>query len=675
MVRVALSLDPDTARVHAVSDPIPDVFGGVKLDLRSIAVHVSRSQFTLNPTNCDPKTVDGTLFGGGANPADPAAFFSDPVSTPFQATGCEGLPFGPKLYLRLFGHKKDFRRNGHPRLRAVLVARGGDANIGRAVTVLPQGILLDQSHIRTVCTRDQFATHACPSGSVYGYATACSPLLDRPSAGRSTCGRGPTRCRTWSRPCTARSTSTWSATPTRRGAAGCGASSTRFPTCPSPSSSSGSRAGARASWSPPPISALALARLARASRRKTARGRVGSRFCVSVAPVRTDVPNANIAGTTTGTTDAGGALCPFPSPGRAVRVVPFGGGSGLASRRMSPTVSVVIVAWNSREELRRTLPALGAELGEGDELVVVDNASEDGTAEAVAELAPAARIVRLERNVGFAAGCNAGADAAAGELLVILNPDAAPLPGFGEAIRRPWVQERGWAAWQALVAEGGATRINSAGNPVHFTGIAWAGGHGRPIEEAPSAGEVPTLSGACLAIPRATWSELGGLAERFFLYHEDVDLSLRLRLRGGVLGIEPSAIVDHDYEFGSNDGKWRWLERNRWACVIRTYPASLLVLVAPALLATELALIPVAFAGGWGRQKLAAMFDVLRWLPRLLRERRRIQAARTVSAARFAVSLTADLDSPFIGGFARSAPVRLALRGYWRVVRLLLGAA
>ncbi len=183
VVRVALSLDPDTGQVHAVSDPIPDVFGGVKLDLRSIAVHVSRNQFTLNPTNCDPKAVDGTLFGGGANPADPAAFVPDPVSAPFQATGCEALPFGPKLYLRLFGHRSDFRRNGHPRLRAVLVARGGDANISGAVTTLPQGILLDQGHIRTVCTRDQFAAHACPRDSVYGYATAYSPLLDQPLNG------------------------------------------------------------------------------------------------------------------------------------------------------------------------------------------------------------------------------------------------------------------------------------------------------------------------------------------------------------------------------------------------------------------------------------------------------------------------------------------------------------
>jgi GT2 family glycosyltransferase len=340
-----------------------------------------------------------------------------------------------------------------------------------------------------------------------------------------------------------------------------------------------------------------------------------------------------------------------------------------------PTLSVLIVAWNSRAELARTLPALLPELELGDELIVVDNDSGDGTPEAVASLAPAARILRSGRNLGFAGGCNAGAEAAAGDLLVILNPDAAPLPGFGEAIRRPWLERRGWSAWQALVADHGATRINSAGNPVHFTGIVWAGGHGRSIDAAPSAGEVPALSGACLAIPRSTWTDIGGFPESFFLYHEDVDLSLRLRLAGGALGIEPAAVVDHEYEFGAREHKWRWLERNRWAFLIRVYPASLLVLVAPALVATELALIPAAIAAGWGRQKLAAVGEVVRWLPRLLRERRSVQATRRVGAAEFASWLSADLDSPFIPAAARSALVRIALRAYWRAVRLLLRLA
>ncbi|MGE5409020.1 MAG: glycosyltransferase family 2 protein [Syntrophothermus sp.] len=339
---------------------------------------------------------------------------------------------------------------------------------------------------------------------------------------------------------------------------------------------------------------------------------------------------------------------------------------------MRPSLSVLVVAWNSRPELERTLPPLLAELREEDELIVVDNASDDGTAARVAELAPAARVVHMGRNAGFAGACNAGAEAAAGDLLVILNPDAAPLPGWGEAIRRPWLEGRGWAAWQALVADHGGTRINSAGNPVHFTGIVWAGMHGRPLAAAPTAGEVGCLSGACLAIPLRTWRSLGGFPERFFLYHEDVDLSLRLRLRGDTLGIEPAAIVDHEYEFGAREHKWRWLERNRIAFLVRVYPAPLLLLLAPALLATELALLVVSARGGWGGQKLAADREALLWLPRLLRERRRIQRGRAVSSAEFASWLTPDLDSPFIPAAARSLPLRLLLRAYWRAVRAVL---
>jgi GT2 family glycosyltransferase len=337
-----------------------------------------------------------------------------------------------------------------------------------------------------------------------------------------------------------------------------------------------------------------------------------------------------------------------------------------------PTLSVLVVSYENRDDLRRTLPALLPELGDDDELIVVDNKPGDGSAEAVRELAPRARLVTMERNTGFAGGANAGAEAASGELLVILNPDAAPQPGFGEAIRRPWVEKRGWSAWQALVADGEGKRINSAGNPLHFTGITWAGGHGLPLDQAPPAGKVAVASGACLAIPRAEWCRAGGFPAEFFMYHEDVDLSVRLRAAGGTVGIEPTAVVAHDYEFGANAQKWFWLERNRLAFLVRIYPGPLLALLAPALLATELALLPVAAAGGWGREKLRADLAFLRWLPRLLRERRAVQRQRTISAGEFAAALTPDLDSELISPLVRTGPVRLALRAYWRLVRLLL---
>lgn len=333
---------------------------------------------------------------------------------------------------------------------------------------------------------------------------------------------------------------------------------------------------------------------------------------------------------------------------------------------------MVVVAWNSSAELRRTIPALLRELAHGDELIVVDNASSDDTAAVIAELAPDAVVVSLPANVGFAAGVNRGVDAASGELAVILNPDAAPQPGWREGIVRPLADGRGWAAWMALVTADEGTIVNTLGGVLHFTGIAWAGGAGDPVPSEVPAAEVPFLSGACLAVPCETWRRIGGFDERYFLYHEDVELSLRLRLEGGRIGIEPAAIVDHDYEFSANPGKYRYLERNRWATLIRTYPGPLLALLAPALLATELALFAVAASGGWGGEKWKATGEVLRALPQTLRERRAIQAQRSVTAGEFASFLTADLDSAYLGRAGQIAPLRWGLRAYWSVVRALL---
>ena len=337
----------------------------------------------------------------------------------------------------------------------------------------------------------------------------------------------------------------------------------------------------------------------------------------------------------------------------------------------APSVSVVIVAFNSRSELEDTLPAVTEELVAGDELIVIDNASKDRSAEAVKRLAPQARLMALSENVGFAEGSNWGAGLATSDLIVFLNPDARPLPGWGAAIRRPLTEED-WAAWMGLVACEHARFVNTQGNLVHFTGIAWAGGHGNPLPRDLPPREVTAASGACLAVRREVWGEMGGFPDEFFLYHEDIDFSLRLWLYGRKAGIEPGAVVDHDYEFGSSPHKWRWLERNRWALLIRVYPSSLLVLVAPALLITEVALVAVAVRGGWITQKAAAMGDVVRWLPRLLAERREVQARRAITASDFARHLTPDLETPFIGARARRGAMRTLLRAYWRAVIAIL---
>ncbi len=181
VVRAALHVNPVTAQVRVVSDPIPDRLvvdgNGFLLNLRSVRVNMDRPGFTVNPTSCKETAVGGlltSLQGAVAN-----------VSDRFQVGACAALGFEPKLALRLRGKT---RRGGHPALTATLTMPGGNADITRAAVALPRSEFLAQDHIRTVCTRVQYAAGGgagagCPAGSVYGYATASSPLLDQPLQG------------------------------------------------------------------------------------------------------------------------------------------------------------------------------------------------------------------------------------------------------------------------------------------------------------------------------------------------------------------------------------------------------------------------------------------------------------------------------------------------------------
>lgn len=337
-----------------------------------------------------------------------------------------------------------------------------------------------------------------------------------------------------------------------------------------------------------------------------------------------------------------------------------------------PALSIVIVAHNSVADLRRTLPFLIEQLGPGDEIVVVDSGSADDLARELPRLAPAARLLPAGGNVGFAAGANLGARSCTGEVIVLLNPDAQVEPGWAAAMRAAAAGT--WAAWMGLVTMDGGALINTSGGVVHFTGLAWSGEAGAPVSGAPAQpADVGFVSGACLAVPRPTWERLGGFSEHFFMYCEDVDLSLRLRLAGGRLAVIPEARVIHDYDFAKGARKWQLLERNRWSTILRCYPGPLLALVAPALLATEAGIWATAVRGRWASMKALATLDLIRLLPRLLAERRQIQATRTIGAAEFAAGLTDELNSAYLGGLAHHPLVRGVVSGYWRLVRGLLG--
>ena len=188
VTRQALVVDPRTGVVTADgahSDPIPHILAGIPLVVRDIQVHVDRSGFALNPTSCDPFATKAQIWGGGSN------VFSSLDDSPahrearYQAASCASLGFKPNLQLKLKGGTK---RGGHPRLRGTFKPRSGDANLKGLVLRLPRSAFLDQAHIRTICTRVQFAASGgngagCPAAAIYGRVRAFTPILSEPLEG------------------------------------------------------------------------------------------------------------------------------------------------------------------------------------------------------------------------------------------------------------------------------------------------------------------------------------------------------------------------------------------------------------------------------------------------------------------------------------------------------------
>ncbi len=173
VVRNALRIDPTTTQVTAESDPLPQILEGVPVSYRDVRVEINRPEFTLNPTNCSRFAVTSSLVSATGQAASP--------NTPFAAANCRALGLQPKLAIGFSGAPT--RRGGHPKLTATLTTQKGDSNLRQVQVTLPKTEYLENAHIRTVCTRVQYAAGACPKASIYGHAKAWTPLLDQPLEG------------------------------------------------------------------------------------------------------------------------------------------------------------------------------------------------------------------------------------------------------------------------------------------------------------------------------------------------------------------------------------------------------------------------------------------------------------------------------------------------------------
>ncbi len=344
---------------------------------------------------------------------------------------------------------------------------------------------------------------------------------------------------------------------------------------------------------------------------------------------------------------------------------------GVAAGANRPSITVVTVAFGADPWLESSVASCLGSTSADVDVVVVDNGCTDG---AVARLAEVERVTVLRpgRNLGFAEGSDLGVSEAAGEIVALVNPDArVEPPALGRLARVAMRSDVGIATGSLRLAER-PDRLNAAGTDIHFLGMSWCRAFEEDARLHGDQCDVAGASGAFLVMRRSLWSELHGFDPEFFAYLEDADLSLRVWQAGYRVVFVPDAVAVHRYEFSRNPRKFFLADRNRMIMVLTLMQGRSLLLLAPALVVQELALVVEAAVHGWLPQRLGA----IRWMlthPRwLLARRARIGAQREVPDSALA-GIFGEVVQPGNYPLPRWAvTLQWPLRLYWRLVRRLL---
>lgn len=336
-----------------------------------------------------------------------------------------------------------------------------------------------------------------------------------------------------------------------------------------------------------------------------------------------------------------------------------------------PSVTAVVLAYGAEPWLLECVRSVLGSTGVQVDVVLVDNGCTGNAVEALSGW-PQVTVLRPESNLGFAGGVVLGAKGVTTEFLAMVNSDAVVDAGALYALVSEAGRNEVGIASACVVLGDQPDRVNSVGNPVHLLGFSWAGGFGDPVAAHPAATDVASATGACSVLRMSWWDTLGGFAEEYFAYYEDVELSWRTWQLGRSVRYVPGAVVRHHYEFSRSPQKRYLLERNRLIFVLTTYERRTLLLLSPLLVAVELGLLLVSISGGWSRQKVSGWWWIARHRDWVRARRRALQSQRIVSDRNLAHLWSTRFDPGHEATPAGAGPVGVVVTAYWALARRFL---
>lgn len=331
-------------------------------------------------------------------------------------------------------------------------------------------------------------------------------------------------------------------------------------------------------------------------------------------------------------------------------------------------VGVIVVVHDNTEDIVALIDSLNSQKKSDDLIVLIDNHLKREGYRLVKSRSKADYFLAV-KNSGFANACNLGAKKIKDkvDVLLFINPDTVITKGLLDGIREGAIKFDLWMP-MILLPDGS---INAAENVVHISGLSWAQSKFRKPPNK-NTKIISFISGACMAVNKNAWIELGGMEENFFLYYEDTDFSARASLAGYKIGLMSELSIIHNYDFKKREYKFYYLERNRILFIIRTWPSAVIILLSPILFTTEIALVFISIFQKRFKIKLSAMVDAVKLIPWALKSRKKIQASSKMSSYEFLGRLSPEIENPYLNDILNSKYLNIANKAYYDFAKAIL---